>query len=82
MSLERIQGLDESLDTISVRIPRWVKDVYVRVGSDADLELGPAVRVVLTAVAEILIRNWQRGPALGAYLETLGLTVEQNRKRA
>lgn len=81
--MERIQGLDESLDVISVRIPRWVKDVYIRVGSDADLDVGPAVRVVLTAVAEILVRNWQRGPALGAYLETLHIAPQtDNRKRA
>ena len=81
--MERVDDLDKSLDVMSIRIPRWAKDVYTRVGKDTDLDPGTAVRVVLTAVAEILVRNWERGPALGAYLEALNISREQaNRKRA
>lgn len=75
--MERVQGLDESLVTVSVKIPRWVQDVFITVGRDADLKFGETLRIVLTAVARIMVNNWKRGPALSAFLEKVEIPFRQ-----
>ncbi len=60
---------DETLTTITVKVPRWVEDQFRRVAIDADLKPGEAYRIGLSKLASFLFDHWRRGPALSIFLE-------------
>ena len=72
-----LKEADETLTTISVKIPRWVEDELMRVCRDTGLDLSKLVRIRLIGIANILKTHWRKGPALGPFLEHLEFKGEQ-----
>jgi hypothetical protein len=68
---------DELLTTISLKVPRWVEDEFLRVCRDTGLDLSKAGRIALIELARIFQRHWRKGPALGPFLEHLEFRPEQ-----
>ncbi len=60
---------DESLTTVTVKIPRWAEDEFKRAADDSDLKPGEALRIGLVHLASFLRAHWKRGPALSVFLE-------------
>jgi hypothetical protein len=68
---------DETLTTISIKVPRWVEDELIRVCADTGLDVSKAARITLIEIATILKHFWRKGPALGPFLEHLEFRPEQ-----
>ena len=72
-----VKESDETLTTISIKVPRWVEDEMLRVCRDTGLDLSKAVRITLIEVSNILKTHWRKGPALGPFLEHLEFESQQ-----
>jgi hypothetical protein len=68
---------DELLTTVSIKIPRWVEDEFMRICHDTGLDFSKAGRIALMEIARHFQKHWKRGPALSPFLEHLEFQAEQ-----
>lgn len=68
---------EELLNTVSLKIPRWVEDVWLQICRDTGLKFSEAGRIGFTELAKHFQKHWKRGPALGPFLEHLEFRAQQ-----
>ena len=70
-------GNDETLTTISIKVPRWVEDELIRICRCTGLDISKAARTELIELAKITKTHFKRGPALEPFLEHLQIQTGQ-----
>lgn len=67
----------ELLTTVSLNIPRWTEDVWLQVCRDTGLTFSQAGRIGFIELAKHFQKYWNKGPALGPFLEHLEFRADQ-----
>jgi len=68
---------EEILETISVKVPRWIVDEAYRICRATGLGFSDVIRTELKVIARITRQHFKRGPALEPFLEHLEIQTEQ-----